>query len=71
MSKIVIDKDIQAGKPVIEGTRVTVDFVIELLANGWDYEQIAANYPAIKRDDIIAALRYASDILKDEKIYNI
>ncbi|RMF29306.1 MAG: DUF433 domain-containing protein [Candidatus Nitrosothermus koennekii] len=49
---IVIDKDIANGKPVIKGTRITVEFILELLANGWSYDDIIDNYK-IKKEDIL------------------
>jgi uncharacterized protein (DUF433 family) len=57
------------GKPVIKGTRIAVDFVIGLLAEGWTEEQIPANYPGLTGEDIYACLRYADSILNAEKVY--
>jgi uncharacterized protein (DUF433 family) len=48
------------GKPVIKGTRIAVEFVIELMDQGWSEEYILFNYPQISRDDIQACLNYAS-----------
>jgi uncharacterized protein (DUF433 family) len=67
--RIVIDPSVLAGKPIIRGTRLAVEFVVELLAQGWDEAEIIANYPGISRDDIQACLSYASAILQAEKIY--
>ena len=67
--RIVIDNKILAGKPVIKGTRISVDFILELLANGWTYDQIIKNYPTLKKEGILAAIRYSAEILKDEKVY--
>lgn len=67
--RIQIDPKILVGKPVIKGTRLAVEFVIDLLANGWTEEQILDNYPGINRDDIRACLNYASAILHAEKVY--
>ncbi|HHT9134873.1 MAG TPA: DUF433 domain-containing protein [Candidatus Avalokitesvara rifleensis] len=67
--KIVIDPDILVGKPVIKGTRIAVEFILELLANGWTHEEIMKNYPQLKKDDIMAALMYAAYTLKEEKVY--
>jgi uncharacterized protein (DUF433 family) len=47
------------GKPVLKGTRLAVEFVIDLLANGWTYEQIRDNYPGVTDDDVRACLAYA------------
>jgi uncharacterized protein (DUF433 family) len=58
-----------AGKPVVRGTRLAVEFVIGLLADGWSQADIAKNYPGITRDDIIACLAYARDVLSSEKVF--
>jgi len=67
--RIVIDPGILVGKPVIKGTRLAVEFIIELLAQGWAEEDILQNYPGITRQDIQACLAYASEILRVEKVY--
>ena len=67
--RVAVDPGILAGKPVIKGTRIAVEFIIALLANGWTYERILENYPQLKREDIFAALSYAGEILKEEKVY--
>ena len=67
--RIVLDPDILVGKPVIKGTRLAVEFIIDLLAQGWTEADILRNYPGITREDILACLRYASDVLHSEKVY--
>ncbi len=67
--RIVLDPAILVGKPVICGTRLSVEFIIGLLADGWSEADILTNYPSIGHDDIIACLAYARDRLKDERIY--
>jgi uncharacterized protein (DUF433 family) len=57
------------GKPVIRGTRFSVEFVIGLMADGWVADEILANYPGISREDIIACLAYARDILSSERVF--
>jgi uncharacterized protein (DUF433 family) len=57
------------GKPVIKGMRLAVEFIVELLANGWSQQQIIDNYPGITVDDIQACLHYAADTLKSERVY--
>lgn len=66
---IVIDASILVGKPVIKGTRLAVEFIIDLLAQGWTEQEILRNYPGITREDIQACLAYASEILRVEKVY--
>lgn len=67
--RIVVDPQILVGKPIIKGTRISVEFVLELLANGWTYEEILKEYPQLKKEDIQAAIRYSLEIIKDEKTY--
>lgn len=61
--RIVIDPEILVGKPVIKGTRLAVEFVIELLSQGWSQQEILENYPGLTEEDIWACLGYASAIL--------
>jgi uncharacterized protein (DUF433 family) len=67
--RIVIDPEILVGKPVVKGTRLAVDFVIDLLAQGWTEMEILRNYPGLTQEDIRACLVYASTVLKAEKVY--
>lgn len=69
--RIVIDPEILVGKPVIKGTRLAVEFIIDLLAQGWTENEIVRNYPGVTREDIKACLSYASETLKVEKVYTI
>jgi uncharacterized protein (DUF433 family) len=64
--RIVIDPEILVGKPVIKGTRLAVEFIIDLLAQGWTEQDILRNYPGITREDIQACLAYARETLKAE-----
>ena len=57
-------------KPVIKGTRLAVEFIIDLLAQGWTEQDILRNYPGITREDIQACLAYARETLKVEKVYS-
>ncbi|HWB10087.1 MAG TPA: DUF433 domain-containing protein [Pirellulales bacterium] len=68
-SRIEINPQVLVGKPVIKGTRLAVEFIVELLANGWSQEQIVDNYPGITVEDIQACLHYAADTLKSERVY--
>ena len=67
--RITVDPEILAGKPIIKGTRISVEFILDLLANGWTTENILKNYPQLKREDIFAVLKYATEILTEEKVY--
>lgn len=68
-TRIVLDPAVLAGKPVIRGTRLSVDFVIGLLADGWSEADILQNYPGLTGEDIAACLAYARDALRSEKVY--
>ncbi|HEY4688823.1 MAG TPA: DUF433 domain-containing protein [Anaerolineae bacterium] len=67
--RVVIDPDILVGKPVVKGTRLAVEFVIDLLAQGWSEAEILRNYPGLTHADIQACLSYASFALRDERVY--
>lgn len=69
--RIVTDPAVLAGKPVIRGTRLAVDFVIGLLADGWSHDEIARQYPGVTQEDIAACLAYARDVLRSERVYAI
>ena len=67
--RIDIDPARLAGKPVIRGTRLSVDLIIALLAQGWADSDILRNYPGLTREDIAVCLQYASEVLQAEKVY--
>jgi uncharacterized protein (DUF433 family) len=67
--RIVVDPKILVGKPVIKGTRISVEFVVDLLARGWTVEQVLKEYNHLAREDIQACLAYASELLKTERVY--
>ena len=66
---ISMDPDILVGKPVITGTRLSVELIIDLLAQGWSEEQILKSYPGLTHEDVHACLAYASEVLRAEKVY--
>lgn len=67
--RIILNPSVLVGKPVVRGTRLAVEFIVELLANGWSEQQILDNYPGITHEDISACLHYASELLKSERVY--
>ena len=68
---IIVDPAVLVGKPVVKGTRLAVEFIIDLLAQGWGQADILKNYPGLTSEDIQACLAYASDLLHAEKVYPI
>jgi uncharacterized protein (DUF433 family) len=69
--RIVVDPEILAGKPVIRGTRLSVEFILELLAADQSQNEILTNYPGLTREDILACLLYASYLAREYKAYPI
>ncbi len=69
--RIVVDPKILVGKPVIKGTRLSVEFILDLFANDWTIERILDEYPQLKREDIIAVLKYAAKTVKEKKAYSL
>jgi uncharacterized protein (DUF433 family) len=67
--RIVIDPDILVGKPVVKGTRLSVDFLLGLLAQGWAESEILRNYPGLEREDLLACWAYAAEALGQERVY--
>ncbi len=67
--RIIVDPSILVGKPVVKGTRLAVEFIVDLLAQGWSEADLLRNYPGLTHEDIQACLSYASGILKAEKVY--
>ena len=69
--RIAVDPVVLVGKPVVKGTRLSVEFIIDLLAQGWTEEDILRNYPGLTSEDIQACLAYASMVLRAEKVYTL
>lgn len=63
--RIVSDKNILLGKPTIKGTRISVEFILERLADGWNENKILESYPHLKQEDIQAVFAYLNDCVKD------
>jgi uncharacterized protein (DUF433 family) len=68
-TRIVIDPQVLVGKPIVRGTRLAVEFIIDLLAQGWTETEILRNYPGLTHEDMQACLSYASAALRAEKVY--
>ena len=67
--RITLDPAILVGKPCIKGTRISVELIVESLANGWTYEEILESWDHITREDIQACMAYASAVLKMEFVH--
>ncbi|MDG6937720.1 MAG: DUF433 domain-containing protein [Nitrososphaerota archaeon] len=71
LERIVTDPKVMAGKPVIKGTRVPVDLIVHRIAQGETVEHLLEDYPNMTRQDVRAALEYASCVVKGEDIVPI
>jgi uncharacterized protein (DUF433 family) len=60
---IIRDPEILAGKPIIAGTRISVQLVLEKLRDGWTIDTLLEDYPHLKREQIVAALAYAAEVM--------
>jgi len=68
-TRIAVDPKVLVGKPIIKGTRISVELVIDLLGRGYTADQIREQYDHISAEDIQACLAYASEVLRSEKVY--
>jgi len=67
--RITIDTEVLLGKPIIKGTRIAVELVVDLLARGYSVEQVVNQYDHITPDDVRACLAYAAEVLQSERVY--
>jgi uncharacterized protein (DUF433 family) len=65
------DPEIFSGKPVVKGTRLSVDFLLELFANGWSEEQVLESYPNLTRDSLRAVFAFAAESTRDERAFEL
>ena len=66
---ITSDPQIMVGKPIIRGTRITVELILRKIAAGQTIDQILADYPHLTREGIVAALEFAADSVRFDHIY--
>ncbi len=69
--RIVVDPEVLVGKPVIKGTRISVELIVGLLGRGYTREQILEQYDHITKEDIQACLAYAAEVLSSERVYTV
>ncbi len=60
--RIEVNPLVLVGKPTIKGTRISVELILDRLADGWTMEDVLASYPHISREDVLAALSFASEL---------
>ena len=71
IQRIEINPNVMVGKPIIKGTRIPVDLIIKLLAQGMTQEEILKDYPNLEKEDIRAALEYVAKILQGEEVLSL
>ena len=64
--RIEVNPAVLVGKPIIKGTRISVELIMDRMADGWSMEDVLASYPNISREDVLAALSFASELFKEE-----
>ena len=69
--RIVSDKTILLGKPTIKGTRLSVEFLIDRLANGWTEQQLLENYDRLTNDDLKAVFSYIKECMEDGLLFEV
>lgn len=68
---IISDKDVLLGKPTIKGTRISVELILDLLANGWTEKMIFESYPRLTENDLRAVFAYLKDGVENELYFPI
>lgn len=63
---VVVDPKVLVGKPIIRGTRISVELIMDRLADGWSMEQILESYPRVTRDDVLAAISFVTEVFREE-----
>ena len=66
--RITVDPDVMLGKPVIKGTRITIELILKKLSEGMTVEDLLAAYPHLTKDDVLAALSYSADVISQEEL---
>ena len=64
--QIEVNATVLVGQPIIKGTRISVELILDRVADGWTMEDVLAAYPHINRADVLAALSFASELFKEE-----
>lgn len=64
--RIEVNPAVLVGKPIIKGTRISVELILDRFADGWTMDDVLASYPHIAREDVLAALTFATELFKEE-----
>ena len=70
-SRIVTSPEILGGKPCVRGTRISVEFILELIAGGASFDEILSAYPRLTREDVTAAVQYAAECIRGDSRFEV
>ena len=70
-TRITVNPDIMPGKPIITGTRITVELILRKLSEGMKESELLDAYPGLKQEDILAALSYSADVISREELIGV
>ncbi len=65
------DPKILVGKPVVKGTRLSVEFILDLFAAGWTEDEVLESYPTLTRESLRAVFAFAAECLREEALYTL
>lgn len=68
-ARIAVDPEVMVGKPVIKGTRIPVEKILHMLAQGMEVEDILEDYPHLEEEDVLAAAEYAAQTVESESVF--
>ena len=68
---IVFNPDVLIGKPIIKGTRISVELLLDRFADGWSYDEILEAYPHLTREQVQAAVAFAAELFKEDRFIAI
>lgn len=69
LSRITLNSEVYHGRPTIRNQRYTVELILDLLSSGMNEDEIISDYPSLEKEDILACLEYASNLVKVKSIY--
>ena len=67
--RITADPDVMLGKPVVKGTRITVELILRKITGGFSFDEIVEMYPHITKEDILASVSYAAAVLEGDESF--
>ncbi len=69
--RIITNPEILAGKPIIAGTRISVELMLDCMASGWGVDTVVEAYPDITPEDVLAALAFAADVMRKKPFVSV